>query len=153
MLNQHIKSMAITRWNRWIGGTYHIYEAYISGLCKGISLQHFQNMAKNMVLMYQTICWILSYSHWQIEKLFVQSHHFPSFPQDLSLAQVNLRMKTIRNGEVATYDLPQLTYSFMVGAPRAEDQGWPCRKWGDAEMLPWMFCCKFVCTVMAIYQL
>jgi hypothetical protein len=32
-----------------IGGTYHIFLAYFSGLCKGISPQ---NMAKHMALTY-----------------------------------------------------------------------------------------------------
>ena len=35
--------------NRFIGGSYHIYKAYFSGLCKG---RYPQNMAKHMVLTY-----------------------------------------------------------------------------------------------------
>ena len=46
--------------NRWIGGTYHLFKAYVSGLCKGI---YPQNIAKHMVYSRTSILGSWN-SHW-----------------------------------------------------------------------------------------
>ena len=83
-------------------------------------------------------CWSESI---QIDSEFsLKAPFFCSVPPIISHSlsyklKVNLQMKTMRNGEVATYDLP-LTYSFMVGAPSGAGVG-PSRNGSCSNQLRW----------------